>query len=472
MTSSYLGRWYSNAGDEAARVTDLQAFAARGAYYVATSDALESWAKITKEARRERLTVAYHTFRRRYKVKLVTKCLAKWRRATYDSRALSYDADNIFGGHLRDELADCVQLWRDTTNVLQVIQDVAKTAEQEVWWGKWSRRAKDLRETDLAAADYCNDQTLSRCWRTWEFAMLQNKGRQHVVATLQENNDKKLCRQIVSLWSQKAAPDSAYPDLRSSVASRRSVRFGNVRAAETPRFGNFANPSSAQLPAQELPQLQEDSDHIYAATPRRQYGRQSEPVRNPFLAPPKELAQSLPQRPKGYSKHDLPPLGATPKPPISSFPASAGIPATHHTSPTTQRPSSRGGSHDTPQSHPSRPDFDEDDISFAPSEGNDYPATFMSTPTRWTGWASSQSQAQRQQPRGQPTVPAVATTTPSAVLDTPYERALRREYGGVQLAGERRLARDNMARMATPRVTFADIREESGDGIDEGVEER
>ncbi|OIW28018.1 Sfi1-domain-containing protein, partial [Coniochaeta ligniaria NRRL 30616] len=348
MASSCVEHWYIRAGEEASRIAELRAFAARGAYYVAASNVIGSWAEITKRARRERLTRAYHTFRRRYKVSMVDKCLSKWRAATRESHGLSYDADNIYGGYLRDELADCVQLWRNATNMMQIIREVASTADQEVWWGKWSRQARDLRETELDAADYCNDQTLSRCWRTWAFAMLQNKGRQHVVATLQENNNKRLCRQILAQWSQKAAPGGTHPDLRSSVASRRSVRYGSVRA-------------------------------------------------------------SLPQRPSGYSKRESLPVAATPQAlaPISSFPANAGIPP-------------------------------------------------LSSP-----------------PYRRPATVAATTTTPSAVLDTPYERALRHEYaggtGGGMLASDRRSALGGGRMATTPRVTFADIREESGEGMyDEG----
>lgn len=475
--SSHLEHWYERAGDEATRTAALEGYAARGAYYVATSNALRAWAESTKQARKERLTRSYHTFRRRYKVNLAATCVSKWRAATHDSHALSYDADNIYGAYLRDELGDCVQLWRNATNVMQVIREVAQTADQEVWWGKWSRRAKDLRETELDAADYANEQTLSRCWRTWEVAMLQNKGRQHVVATLQENNDRKLCRNILSQWSQKAGSGGANPDLRSSVASRRSVRYGNARGVNTPRFGSSVTPASPQPPAEHLPQIGEDLSDIYTATPRQQYGRASEPARNPFVSGPQELSQSLPQRPRGRSKHNSLPVAATPEPQghIYPFPSSAGIPRTRsvHSSVHQQY-------QDTP--HPPQqqpgPDFDEDEISFAPSEGNDYPPTFMSTPSRRAGTARLLSAGpSRTQPAPQPpfrrpaTVAATTatTTTPSALLATPYERALRREYAGSGTLGSERRSAAGAGRMAaTPRVTFADIREESGEGMYDG----
>lgn len=477
VTSFCVEHWSRRAGEEAARSAELEAFASRGVYYVAASNALKSWADVTKRARRQRLTTAYHTFRRQYKAGLAGKCLSKWRAATQDSHGLSYDADNIYGGYLRDELADCVQLWRNATNMMQVVRDVASTADQEVWWGKWSRRAKDLQETELDAADYSDEQTLSRCWRTWAFALLQNKGRQHVVAKLQENNDKKLCRQILAQWSQKAGSDGMYPDLRSSVTSRRSVRYGSVRAVDTPRFGQSVNQPSIQLQAEQLPQITEHLDNIYTATPPKQYGRASEPARNPFLSAPKELSQSLPQRPSGLSRRNSHTVAATPQAlgPISSFPASAGIPMTSSGYASAQQPPSQRQYQDTPHPHQQMPShFDEDDISFAPSEGNDYPGTFMSTPSRRTGTAVSSSAARvrteshQPPPYRRPATVTAHTTTPSAVLDTPYERALRREYagaGGGLLATERRSTLGGGRMATTPRVTFADIREESGEGM-------
>jgi protein SFI1 len=476
--SSYLTRWYEAAREEDVRIADLETFAARGAYYVATSSVLRSWVDVTKRMRKDRLTRSYHTLRRRHKMKVAVQCLSRWRAAIHDSHSRSYQADHMYGGYLRVQLADCVRLWRNATDTVQVMRDVAQTADLEVWWGKWSRRANDLQETELDAGDYANEQTLSRCWRTWEYAMLQNKGRQHVVATLQDNNDRKLCRQVLSDWSQKAAP-GVLADLRSSVASRRSVRYGNVRAVDTSRFGTTGSPPSSQPPVVQLPQIEEDLSNIYAVNARRQFGRASEPGRNPFTSGAKELSACLPQRPRGFSKHDATPVTAGPglQPPISSFPASAGIPATGLASLDTQRPPTQQPHlQETPYSQ-RRPkqEFDEDEISFHPSEANDYPATFMSTPTRWTGIARSLSSGpnRTQQPpqsasfrRPATVVPTTAaTTTPSALLDTPYERALRREYGGSEVLGSERRSAMAAARMvATPKVTFADIREESGEG--------
>jgi protein SFI1 len=75
-------------------------------------------------------------------------------------------------------------------------------------------------------------------------------------------------------------------------------------------------------------------------------------------------------------------------------------------------------------------EFDEDDDSLLPgTEPND--PGFMSTPTRRTGTA---------RPLGYR-----PTTTPSALLSSPHERELRREYG----------------QSSRSQAEFSDIREES-----------
>lgn len=469
--NSCLEVWYSRMDEEAVRIAELEAFADRGAYYSSVYNTLTEWSEVADRIRRERLTRTYHSFRRQCKLNLATDCLLTWRAETYAAFTAESEADHVYANHLMDEVANCLQHWQQKTTTVQAVQEVAKGAELEVWWGRWTSRVTGLQEAELDAADYANEQTLSRCWRSWEFALWQNKGRQHTVDALLEKNNRKLCRQVIGVWRQKAFPDGTYHDLRSSVASRRSMRYGSVRTLETPRFGNAINARSSQASFQQSGQIQGDLDkeEIYAATPQRKSGRASEPPRNPFSGP-KDLYRSLPHRPRGYSKYDPPSVAPTP---VAAGPAPSHLSSSVYMSAQQQRSQTPYFKQPTftavvaEQQEAAFPEFDEDEISFAPSEGNeDYPGTFMSTPTRWTGTRTTvvDPSSRQSAPYRRP-APVVSTTTPSTVLDTPYERALRREYAG-GLALSRSSAVGGTGRSAaTPKVTFADIREESGEGI-------
>ncbi|KAK0741067.1 Sfi1 spindle body protein-domain-containing protein [Schizothecium vesticola] len=68
-------------------------------------------------------------------------------------------------------------------------------------------------------------------------------------------------------------------------------------------------------------------------------------------------------------------------------------------------------------------EFDVDDESLFPDGAEQEEPGFMSTPTRWRG------SARPPHPVGSRYPATTATTTPSAILASPYERELRREYG-------------------------------------------
>ncbi|KAK1761486.1 Sfi1 spindle body protein-domain-containing protein [Echria macrotheca] len=121
---------------------------------------------------------------------------------------------------------------------------------------------------------------------------------------------------------------------------------------------------------------------------------------------------------------------------MSRRPARYPNPSTRQVStpylPVSQLGFGRGGSSmrlgTTPRDLGPMTEFDDDESLLPGAESND--PGFMSTPTRWTGSA---------RPLGYR-----PTTTPSAILPSPYERELRQEYGQTR-----------------PRVEFADIQEES-----------
>lgn len=427
--SSCLDVWIDRAAEVADKRVKLEEFANRGAYYCLTSNTLTHWAKVADETRRERLTATYHAFRRKCKSQLAAGCLSRWQSAARTAVSFKMEADTMSTTHLEDKLVDCVEHWLQQTRRNQAIHQVAKDAELEVWWGRWTAKATEIQETEHDAGEYYNEQMLARCWNNWEFAALQQRSRQSTVAAFKEKLNKSLCRQVMDVWLQKlTAPEGTILDLRSSVASRRSVRFGSVvrpgstrpqPIPPTPRFDTTINESPTQ------PQLQNN---------QIPFGRRSEQAQRQPATKPKPLSYSVPPRPSQTNPSSDPPQHSR-----------------SLLNPSTQ----------TPLPKAILTDFDVSDISFAPSEAGDpdHPQTFMSTPTRRTGPASpiiapaSASGAGRGM--GLNRDRERMTTTPSALLDTPYERALRREYDGAGGRGGVRF---------TPRVSFADIREESAEG--------
>lgn len=429
-SSSCADTWTGRAAEVAAKRVELEEFANRGAYYCLTSNTLTHWAKVADETRRERLTKTYHAFRRRCKSGLAARCLSRWQSAARTAMSFKMEADTMSTTRLEDKLVECVEHWLQRTKRNQTIHQVAEDAELEVWWGKWIAKATEIQDTEHDAGEYYNEQTLTRCWNSWEFAALQHRGRQNTVAAFREKLDKSLCRQVMDVWLQKlAAPEGTIQDLRSSVASRRSVRFGSVvRPASirpqplppTPRFDTTINHSPTRL-------LVHNNE-----TP---FGRQSEQPHRQPASKPNPLSYSVPPRPPQANPGLDPPR----------YSRSLLNPSTQ-----------------TPLPKPILTDFDVSDISFAPSEAGDpdHPQTFMSTPTRWTGNArpvipGPTSALRPGRGGGLNRDRERTTTTPSALLDTPHERALRREYDGAGGRGGVRF---------TPRVTFADIREESAEG--------
>jgi protein SFI1 len=435
--SSCVDIWAGRAVEAAAGRVELEEFANRGAYYCLTSTTLTHWAKVADNTRRERLTGTYHAFRRKWKSKLAARCLSRWYSAARTTLSMRMEADAMSTTRLEDKLVECVAHWLGQARRNQAIHRVAKDAELEVWWGKWTAKATEIQETEHDAGEYYNEQTLTHCWNNWEFAALQYRSRQNTVAAFREKLDKTLCRQVMDMWLQKlAAPEGTIQDLRSSVTSRRSVRFGSVVRPGSIR----ATAVGASQPVPPTPRFDTTiNESPIRSTPHKgtAFGRQSEQPHRQPAANPNPLSYSVPPRP--------PQANSNPDPPRYSRSLLNPSTQTH-----------------TPLPKPLLSDFDVSDISFAPSEAGDpdHPQTFMSTPTRWTGNARPITTAPTSAPRSGRggalnRERERMTTTPSALLDTPHERALRREYDGAGGRGGVRF---------TPRVSFADIREESAEG--------
>lgn len=461
--SQRLDLWLAREAEAFARTSIYEERAKSGAYYCTATNALSLWSATAAQASRERLTRTYHAAKRQYRVNLATRCMSNWRKATGDALALGWYADEVCISQQKAKLGEHAQHWNTCAKRLQVVREVAAGAELEVWWGRWSVCASQQRETELDAAEYNSVQTLLRCWRSWDFSALQCKGRRNTVATLRQKNDQRLRRQILSVWSHEAGLEGTFQDMRSSSMSRRSLRHGSARQGsrfhqpETPRHGSSVNHPSSQSSFQQL-------SYIPEADERKTSERGFAPsLQLRDLRGSRDLYQSLAHRHNRHSGHGeglrstapqrFRSEGPIPKPPMN-YPEAHFNPGPYGSpiDPIRDTPRYEGSTPHVPPRGYGSPgqlgpmsDFDEEE-SFSPGEEEraDSAAAFMSTPSRFAGSA-------RQQQGIRP------TTTPSAILSTPFERALREEYGGGVAAAGRTATRE------TPRVTFADIREESAE---------
>ncbi|KAL2155591.1 hypothetical protein VTH82DRAFT_333 [Thermothelomyces myriococcoides] len=298
---------------------------------------LEKWPAIAETTRRERMMTSLRQFRRRYKVELAQECLGKWLEATADALDAEHDARQTNLHYKREDLNECLDIWNQAAKRAESIRQIAADAEIEVYYIKWQAQLQEAKENMQDAIEYDAEQTRKRCWEKWEFQNLQNESKRHMAATLQEKNEGRLCRRILTEWQQKAVPEAAVRnDLRlSTLSARRSVR--------------------------------------------QQLARSSVATTGFFTA-----SQLSTLRPRD-SVSTLGPM----------------------------------------------PEFDEEPLMPDPDDPG-----FMSTPTKWTG--STRVLASR------------PTSTPSAILPSPYERELRRQYGVAAWKA---------------RTDFADINEDSAEDL-------
>ncbi|KAL2147950.1 hypothetical protein VTI28DRAFT_5 [Corynascus sepedonium] len=301
------------------------------------SGVLEKWPAVAEATRRERMMNSLRQFRRKYKVELAQECLSKWIDATADTLDAHHDARQTNLHYKREDLNECLDLWNRAAKRAESIRQIAADAEVEVYCVKWQAQLQEAKENMQDAIEYDAEQTRKRCWERWEFQNLQNESKRHMAATLQEKNQRRFRRQILTEWHQKAVPEAAVRnDPRwSTLSARRSVR-------------------------QQLARSSTATAGFYTAS---------------------QLATLRPRD----SVSSLGPM----------------------------------------------PEFDEEPLLPDPDDPG-----FMSTPTKWTG--STRTLVYR------------STSTPSAILPSPYERELRRQYGVGALK---------------PRVDFADINEESAEEL-------
>ncbi|KAK4224948.1 Sfi1 spindle body protein-domain-containing protein [Podospora fimiseda] len=420
---------------------------------------LDDWPEITAEARRERMMNSLRAFRRRYKTQTARSCLEHWHLAATDYVEFGRDAHNVNIHFRRADINEYLDYWLDAAVRAEEIYEIAGEAELEVLMGVWMEEAEALQAAEEYAVEYDEHYTLSGLFERWEFEALQLTGRGQVVSTVRDRNLLRMCRGILEEWLDRALEDDnnggavnnttahtlgAGPhvggmgDFRASVG-RRSVRAtrvgGSILGSNTPFvIRNRAAAAGAGAVAES------------SSRSRR------------ILPPPPPPTTTVP---------------ATPLPSVSTLGISRPA-ALFSTARSRRGTIGKAATTTTAILEPPlgpMPEFDLDnDDSFAPdAEPND--PGFMSTPTKWTGTA---------RPLGYRPTPFnnthnKSTTTPSAILATPYERELRKGYSssssssnlGLKLMRSSLLGRSTTATRpggGLRTVEFADITEDSNEG--------
>ncbi|KAK4458692.1 Sfi1 spindle body protein-domain-containing protein [Cladorrhinum samala] len=404
---------------------------------------LDVWPEVTEAARRQRLMSSLRAFRRHYKVQTARSCLDHWHLAATDYVEFGRDAHNVNIHFRRADINEYLDYWADTAHRAKEVHGLAAEAELELWFGKWADEARELAATREYAVEYDEDVVLWRCWERWEFEALQVVSRNQMVGAVRERNNGRLCRQLLDEWYIKTVPvdgnnvmrlgGATTSDFRASLlGSRRSVRSGirgggSILGTPLPirnRGGGSVVPPPPPPP--ETPRFVSVSQLGRGANTNGNEDNGGEET----FRPAHQFSTSLRSR-----------LGLT---------------------------GGGAGAKDTGDSLlGAMPEFDDD--SFAPDAETNDPG-FMSTPTKWTGSARPLGYRPAAAAGSNSTPFNKATTTPSAILASPYERELRNGYSvgtggersslGLKLRGSL-LGRSTANRTRT--VEFADITEDSAE---------
>ncbi|KAK4167306.1 Sfi1 spindle body protein-domain-containing protein [Cladorrhinum sp. PSN259] len=454
---------------------------------------LEKWPIITVNTRRERLMNSLRAFRRHYKTQTARSCLDHWHLAATDYVEFGRDAHNVNIHFRRADINEYLDYWVETARRAEEFYDYAAEAELEVLVGRWVEEAREKQGAVEYAIEYDEDVTLWRCWERWEFQALQVMGRNQMANTVRDRNLTRLCRGILESWYERAfppaGPDGGFNttahalggtgaggvnDFRTSVA-RRSVRG---------RPGGGASVLGTPGPALAF---------------RNRVGESSRRLIPPPPPPPPASEPAAPETPRFPSVSQL---GGNRN---NGQGNSMFRPAHQFSTTTTTTTRSRFGlsgrgsvtaaankDRDTTEIFGPMPEFDDD--SFAPDAETNDPG-FMSTPTKWTGSArplgyrpAAAAAIAVTTPFSKSMINPKTTTTPSAILATPYERELRNGYGsdvggvgaaslgsgrsnlGLKLMRSSLLGRSttaNNTRQGLRTVEFADITEASAEGSSE-----
>ncbi|KAK3683865.1 Sfi1 spindle body protein-domain-containing protein [Podospora appendiculata] len=402
-TKPCLERWRERHTRAVARASYYQREADQNARRLTVSNVLDRWPHIAVEYRRERLLNTLRDFRRNYKTSLAQSCLVHWSSATADSIEAGHDAYVVHVEHKREEVNDFLAYWSHTAKKSRNIKQVAADAEIEVYCTKWQTHHYEARENMLDASYYDTDKTLGQCWRVWEFQALQHEGLRHTVAAVQDKTEQRLCRHILEEWHQAAVPEVAasYLDPRFSTLSRRSLR---QQQSITSTPAPAPAPLSSDTPVSILD---------YQRPERPAGGKTTRLLRN-------TTANTL----------------ETPLRHVSQLGAGLTHGSVRRFSASTQ----------SLQLGPMA-EFDEDSL-LPDVETND--PGFMSTPTKRTGGVRQLGYR--------------PTTTPSAILASPYERELRQAYAGPSSTATGTGTGTAGAGKRVEFADFADITEDSAEG--------
>ncbi|KAK4187594.1 Sfi1 spindle body protein-domain-containing protein [Podospora australis] len=349
---------------------------------------LEEWPEAAETARRERLLQLLRLYRRNYKISLATDCLDHWHELTADAWVSGRRAHDAYMNFRSDDINSYLDYWLTTTHTAEDFMQIAADAEVEVFCGKWQAIAREMRDDHDYAIYTAEDKELARCLETWEFEALQIRSREQMVGTVRGRNDQRLIGQMLDEWHQFAIPESA------ANATQLDPRMSTLEARRSIR--------------------QQLSRSTAAATPGPSFGRGNGNGATTGRTRPPFFASTLPVRPN-------PNVSFQPQPQTPHFPFRESRPVSPETG---NGDGEEGNLQSLLQAGRYGLDFDEDSL-LPETETND--PGFMSTPTRWTGSA---------RPLGYR-----PSTTPSAILPSPYERELRNNgygFGSASTSGSGR----------------------------------
>ncbi|EFX05732.1 centrin-binding protein [Grosmannia clavigera kw1407] len=211
--ASALGRLASAAAASAWRDSQLASMAARGAYYVAVTDALSGWAQLARQTREARLRATYRAFRLTIKRETARSCVAVWlqQKTSQNERQTSLLATAVTAADTRMCFA-AVDAWIAAANDGLFRQAVAIEADAEAYLSRWRLRLADQTTITDAAAEHHIVSVLLARWDGWELQAVQARARRHTAAALREKNERRLVRRVVAGWQDWMAEEAEAED--------------------------------------------------------------------------------------------------------------------------------------------------------------------------------------------------------------------------------------------------------------------